>query len=82
MERQTRGGGSELLDETPELVGESGAWRALVEQIPRVAASGLPVLLIGETGTGRSWSRARCTRCRRDAGNRSWRRTAAPRRTR
>jgi two-component system response regulator HupR/HoxA len=54
MERQTRGGGSELLDETaPELVGESGAWRALVEQIPRVAASGLPVLLIGETGTGK-----------------------------
>jgi transcriptional regulator with PAS, ATPase and Fis domain len=54
MERQTRGGGSELWDETtPELVGESGAWRALVEQIPRVAASGLPVLLIGETGTGK-----------------------------
>src|SRR5689334_20345095 len=54
MERQTRGGGSELCDETtPELVGESGAWRALVEQIPRVAASGLPVLLIGETGTGK-----------------------------
>ena len=55
MERQTRGGGSsELLDEgAPELVGESGAWRALVEQIPRVAASGLPVLLLGETGTGK-----------------------------
>ena len=53
MERQTRGG-AELVEEgAPELVGESGAWRALVEQIPRVAASGLPVLLIGETGTGK-----------------------------
>jgi two-component system response regulator HupR/HoxA len=55
MERQTRvGEGRELLDEAvPELVGESAAWRALVEQIPRVAASGLPVLLLGETGTGK-----------------------------
>jgi two-component system response regulator HupR/HoxA len=55
MERQTRGGvSSEVVEEGgPELVGESGAWRALVEQIPRVAASGLPVLLIGETGTGK-----------------------------
>jgi transcriptional regulator with GAF, ATPase, and Fis domain len=51
MERQTRG--EELEMESPELVGESGAWRALVEQIPRVAASGLPVLLLGETGTGK-----------------------------
>jgi two-component system response regulator HupR/HoxA len=42
-----------LDDLVPELVGESGAWRALVEQIPRVAASGLPVLLLGETGTGK-----------------------------
>src|SRR6185436_6862926 len=54
MERQTRVGSGELLAEAaPELVGESGAWRALVEQIPRVATSGLPVLLIGETGTGK-----------------------------
>jgi two-component system response regulator HupR/HoxA len=55
MERQTRGGASSGVVEegSPELVGESGAWRALVEQIPRVAASGLPVLLIGETGTGK-----------------------------
>src|SRR5262249_45212984 len=51
MERQTRG---EVLEaEVPELIGESAAWRALVEQIPRVAASGLPVLLLGETGTGK-----------------------------
>jgi two-component system response regulator HupR/HoxA len=55
MERQTRGGVSSevVVEGGPELVGESGAWRALVEQIPRVAASGLPVLLIGETGTGK-----------------------------
>ena len=39
--------------EVPELIGDSPAWRALVAQLPRVAASGLPVLLLGETGTGK-----------------------------
>ncbi|MCC6650806.1 MAG: sigma 54-interacting transcriptional regulator [Candidatus Eisenbacteria bacterium] len=37
----------------PELVGEAPAWRELVEQLPRIACSGLPVLLLGETGTGK-----------------------------
>ncbi len=37
----------------PDLVGEAPAWRELVEQLPAVAASGLPVLLTGETGTGK-----------------------------
>ena len=37
----------------PELVGESPAWQSLVAQLPAVAASGLPVLLAGETGTGK-----------------------------
>ncbi len=37
----------------PELVGESPAWLELVAQLPAVAASGLPVLLLGETGTGK-----------------------------
>ncbi len=41
-----------LLEPTA-LVGESPAWRELVEQVPRVARSGLPVLLLGETGTGK-----------------------------
>ena len=39
--------------EVPELVGDSPAWRGLLEQLPRVAASGLPVLLLGETGSGK-----------------------------
>ncbi|HTR96701.1 MAG TPA: sigma 54-interacting transcriptional regulator [Candidatus Acidoferrales bacterium] len=37
----------------PDLVGESPAWRELVAQLPAVAASGLPVLLLGETGSGK-----------------------------
>jgi transcriptional regulator with GAF, ATPase, and Fis domain len=37
----------------PDLVGESAAWCELVAQLPAVAASGLPVLLAGETGTGK-----------------------------
>ena len=51
MERQMRGEVQEC--EAPELIGESPAWRTLVESLPRVAASGLPVLLQGETGTGK-----------------------------
>src|SRR5437762_6674778 len=51
MERQMRG---EVMEcEAPELIGESAAGRTLVESLPRVAASGLPVLLQGETGTGK-----------------------------
>ncbi len=37
----------------PELVGESVPWRDLVARLPPVAASGMPVLLTGETGTGK-----------------------------
>jgi len=51
MERQGRGVAPEC--EVPELIGDSAAWRALVESLPRVAASGLPVLLEGETGSGK-----------------------------
>ena len=47
------GGGGVAALEAPMLVGESPAWRELVEQIPKVARSGLPVLLLGETGTGK-----------------------------
>jgi transcriptional regulator with GAF, ATPase, and Fis domain len=78
MERQMRG---EVLEaDVPELIGESAAWRALLEQLPRVAASGLPVLLLGETGTGKELV-SRAIHGRGDA-SRSWRRTAAPRPTR
>ena len=37
----------------PEMVGESPAWRELIAQLPAVATSGMPVLLLGETGTGK-----------------------------
>jgi transcriptional regulator with PAS, ATPase and Fis domain len=37
----------------PEMVGESPAWRELLQRLPRIAASGMPVLLLGETGTGK-----------------------------
>jgi transcriptional regulator with GAF, ATPase, and Fis domain len=51
MERTWRGESAEA--EVPELIGESPAWRGLVDQLPKVAASGLPVLLLGETGSGK-----------------------------
>jgi transcriptional regulator with PAS, ATPase and Fis domain len=35
------------------LVGESAAWRELKAALPRIAGSDLPVLLLGETGTGK-----------------------------
>lgn len=36
-----------------KMVGNSPAWRSVIEQIRTVAASDLPVLLQGETGTGK-----------------------------
>jgi len=37
----------------PEMLGESPAWAAVREALPRVARSGLPVLVLGDTGTGK-----------------------------
>jgi transcriptional regulator with GAF, ATPase, and Fis domain len=37
----------------PALLGESPVWEALRATLPRVARSGLPVLVLGETGTGK-----------------------------
>jgi len=37
----------------PELIGRSPAWREVLALLPRAAASGLPVLVLGETGTGK-----------------------------
>jgi two-component system response regulator HupR/HoxA len=37
----------------PEMIGRSAAWRAALALLPRAAESGLPVLVLGETGTGK-----------------------------
>ena len=39
--------------EAPELIGEAPAWREVTAALPRIAASDLPVLVLGETGTGK-----------------------------
>ena len=38
---------------SPELLGDSPAWNDVVRALPRVAESELPVLVLGETGTGK-----------------------------
>ena len=42
-------------DETqmPHMVGRSPAWREVLELLPRAAQSGLPVMVLGETGSGK-----------------------------
>ena len=52
MERGS-GGGNEAEAGAAALLGESPAWREVVAGIPRIAASDLPVLVLGETGTGK-----------------------------
>ena len=37
----------------PEMLGDSPSWREVCATLPRVAESGLPVLVLGETGTGK-----------------------------
>jgi two-component system, NtrC family, response regulator HupR/HoxA len=37
----------------PQLLGESGPWRDVCAALPRIAESELPVLVLGETGTGK-----------------------------
>jgi hypothetical protein len=37
----------------PEMLGESPIWASLRDTLPRIAASELPVLLLGETGSGK-----------------------------
>ncbi|HEY6865952.1 MAG TPA: sigma 54-interacting transcriptional regulator, partial [Candidatus Eisenbacteria bacterium] len=57
MERESRDGmppvhGRERIED-PELLGESPAWVEVVRALPRIAESGLPVLILGETGSGK-----------------------------
>jgi two-component system response regulator HupR/HoxA len=37
----------------PELLGESAPWLDVCRALPRIAESGLPVVVLGETGTGK-----------------------------
>src|SRR5206468_635065 len=50
MEREARDGGRLT---PPEMLGDSAAWRDVLRSLARVAESGLPVLVLGETGTGK-----------------------------
>ncbi|MEO5616906.1 MAG: sigma 54-interacting transcriptional regulator [Candidatus Eisenbacteria bacterium] len=49
MERNNEWGGAERAS----LIGESFAWLEVMEMLPRIAASDLPVLIQGETGCGK-----------------------------
>jgi len=51
MERSTMGTVTPLV--APQMLGESAAWRQVCTALPRVAESDLPVLVLGETGTGK-----------------------------
>jgi transcriptional regulator with PAS, ATPase and Fis domain len=42
-----------LETQPPELLGESAAWREVRAGLPRIAESDLPVMVLGETGTGK-----------------------------
>ncbi len=54
MERRLREEGLRPAEPSvPELLGESPAWRELCRALPRVAQSDLPVLVLGETGSGK-----------------------------
>jgi DNA-binding NtrC family response regulator len=50
----------------PTFIAESSAMKAVRETIERVAPSDASVLITGEHGTGRKWSRACCIGCRRE----------------
>jgi DNA-binding NtrC family response regulator len=53
MERGTRRVLEAEVEGEAELLGDSPAWREVLESLPRVAVSDLPVLVLGETGTGK-----------------------------
>jgi transcriptional regulator with PAS, ATPase and Fis domain len=51
MERLPRAETREFI--APELLGDSPTWREVCRSLPRIAESDLPVLVLGETGTGK-----------------------------
>ena len=53
MERRLRDDVMRPAEAVPEMMGESPAWREVCHALPRVAESDLPVLVLGETGTGK-----------------------------
>ena len=54
MERRLREEGLRPVElPVPELLGDSPAWREVCRALPRVAESDLPVLVLGETGSGK-----------------------------
>ncbi len=54
MERRAREGVLRSADvPVPDLLGDSPAWREVCCALPRVAESDLPVLVLGETGSGK-----------------------------
>jgi two-component system, NtrC family, response regulator HupR/HoxA len=54
MQRESREEGpGTLAVEAPDMLGESRAWLEVCASLPRIAASGLPVVVLGETGTGK-----------------------------
>jgi transcriptional regulator with GAF, ATPase, and Fis domain len=48
-----RRGDERVAEQGPEMLGESPAWRSIRDALPRIGASELPVLVLGETGTGK-----------------------------
>ncbi len=54
------------------LLGSSEAMQAVYDQLSKVGPTEATVLLIGESGTGRSWRRKPCTSCPRAGASHSW----------
>jgi DNA-binding NtrC family response regulator len=67
-----------LREKFGELIGGSKSMEALFRQMELVAPTRSNVLIVGESGTGRSWWPTRCTRTRPGAAPASYPSTAPP----